>query len=1234
MLRSASGSQANSAASSVQGGGGGRGLSSQAQQQLEDFFGWDLSGVRIHTDSSAQRAAQSVGAKAFALGQDVYFGQGHTPSGSLLAHEVSHVVQGYSGMLSGTSLAPFGGAPLGLGSRLEAQAEQHALAWLARGAGSGSSIGQVELTTTHADSAGVQQIVAAAVQQAEGLLSARHSSAGVEDVDLVEIRSTVNTARPRDEAKRLAELIAHATLARLKASRRKQAPGSTVQRAPDDQAPARDPLFQGPAKPLQRYTVIREALGGQRWEALNMAARRREIAIAGYPVPANDPRVLMEIEVPLIDLVRPRPRAAAPSGSLANRVVAAGIASIDTRGSLDQRELAELIQAEVHARWRDVTRISSSRRVKVVLVDPHGQIAVPSMLVLQLDGKTIPSADGSIRAGDLDRRALAGVLQAAQVELRPVEQPLALYSEAVSAQSRARALMGRPLQNVALADTEVWGQYLDGLLGRMRQSPAFLSAGIAQLQAFRSGAFEGFVTSAKVFHATNQPPRSYGETIVGNYRDHNAKIEELGRQKGFGAYIQRLMMLSNSSDQALGMGAYGIVDGFSGGEIERSRHLHEAYRSGGISLKSLEEAGDALTTRGLIHAGVFGALMLATFWCGGPILGAGASVGRQALFYGLSSSAITMGSMAATDLTTDFWNFEDPKVQQLWQQGDYTLGQYALAGATSFALGAAIPAVAWMFARGNALLIQRAAVASQSGGTLPAVSGAQVRTIRAGLIEVHIPGQPGVVQATPTGWRVLAPASEGNVVVSAGTWSELTTVMGEFQGARMSVHGEPFALGVRPGGWVFEGAGTAPQFGSWGTAGGGNALVPWATSAAGRGNPFVLGGRQPLTLAGRGAGNSPLALTGPAFGEYPLALPYNGATTHPLGRPYFYAPSAAPSPFPSAGSQALLNPQGLRGQALLSELPPSMIHTSLALRNVGFNTLAGQRGSSLAIYDTMRGSGAGTQARPYDLRFTDNPALSYLRVQSNRPGVSRGAREHYVLGADAAGKPLSGIRLQGYGHGRGANVTVPGRMTMGSLAEVGRHLDRLNLGPRQTAHYLLQMMRGQRVSAQLGATERQTLGSGAMVVLEEIARVYEVSPLILIEGVEQGLIPNLETALGFASGRAKGAVGGDLRLRFWAQGQGHNVVLVPRPPTQVAVDAGTARTTVVMPLAKQVGTYGTARERVVLENQAVGNTQNPLPSEPAAAEAALQRRLNDMLGTRTPPPSSGGSGGTKPSGGD
>ncbi|MGR3279773.1 eCIS core domain-containing protein [Acaryochloris marina NIES-2412] len=68
------------------------------QQTMGQAMGADFSGVRVHTDAQSNQLNQSLQAKAFTTGQDVFFQQGaYAPekqSGQeLIAHELTHVVQ-------------------------------------------------------------------------------------------------------------------------------------------------------------------------------------------------------------------------------------------------------------------------------------------------------------------------------------------------------------------------------------------------------------------------------------------------------------------------------------------------------------------------------------------------------------------------------------------------------------------------------------------------------------------------------------------------------------------------------------------------------------------------------------------------------------------------------------------------------------------------------------------------------------------------------------------------------------------------------------------------------------------------------------------------------------------------------------------------------------------------------------------------------------------------------------
>lgn len=77
---------------------GGQPLTQVQRAFFEPRFGADFSNVRIHTGSTADTAARSVGARAYTRGSDIVFRQSeYRPDDSagrqLIAHELTHVVQ-------------------------------------------------------------------------------------------------------------------------------------------------------------------------------------------------------------------------------------------------------------------------------------------------------------------------------------------------------------------------------------------------------------------------------------------------------------------------------------------------------------------------------------------------------------------------------------------------------------------------------------------------------------------------------------------------------------------------------------------------------------------------------------------------------------------------------------------------------------------------------------------------------------------------------------------------------------------------------------------------------------------------------------------------------------------------------------------------------------------------------------------------------------------------------------
>ncbi|MBW4668240.1 MAG: DUF4157 domain-containing protein [Cyanomargarita calcarea GSE-NOS-MK-12-04C] len=78
--------------------GGGQPLADSIREPMEQAFGTDFNRVKVHTDSQADQLNQSIQAKAFTMGRDVFFRKGEYNPGSrggqeLIAHELTHVVQ-------------------------------------------------------------------------------------------------------------------------------------------------------------------------------------------------------------------------------------------------------------------------------------------------------------------------------------------------------------------------------------------------------------------------------------------------------------------------------------------------------------------------------------------------------------------------------------------------------------------------------------------------------------------------------------------------------------------------------------------------------------------------------------------------------------------------------------------------------------------------------------------------------------------------------------------------------------------------------------------------------------------------------------------------------------------------------------------------------------------------------------------------------------------------------------
>ncbi|KAA3653962.1 MAG: DUF4157 domain-containing protein, partial [Chloroflexi bacterium] len=78
--------------------GAGQPLADNVRAPMENAFSADFSGVKVHTDSQSDTLNQSLQARAFTTGKDIFFRQGEYNPGSssgkeLLAHELTHTIQ-------------------------------------------------------------------------------------------------------------------------------------------------------------------------------------------------------------------------------------------------------------------------------------------------------------------------------------------------------------------------------------------------------------------------------------------------------------------------------------------------------------------------------------------------------------------------------------------------------------------------------------------------------------------------------------------------------------------------------------------------------------------------------------------------------------------------------------------------------------------------------------------------------------------------------------------------------------------------------------------------------------------------------------------------------------------------------------------------------------------------------------------------------------------------------------
>jgi hypothetical protein len=160
----------------VVGSGGGSPLDSGTRTSMESAFGTSFEGVRVHTDAQASKSAESVGANAYTVGQDVVFRSGHYDPGTTtgqrtIAHELSHVVQQSQGPVDGSEAA--GGIRVSSPSDRFEQAADHQADQVM----SSASAGSASASSSPASAGAVQR-------EEEGAMPAiQREEAGIEEED-------------------------------------------------------------------------------------------------------------------------------------------------------------------------------------------------------------------------------------------------------------------------------------------------------------------------------------------------------------------------------------------------------------------------------------------------------------------------------------------------------------------------------------------------------------------------------------------------------------------------------------------------------------------------------------------------------------------------------------------------------------------------------------------------------------------------------------------------------------------------------------------------------------------------------------------------------------------------------------------------------------------------------------------------------------------------------------------
>jgi len=164
---------------------GGSPLSPDVRDEMQGRLGHDFSDVRVHNDSAAHESAQSVNAHAYTVGSNVVFQRDkYDPASAegktMLAHELTHVVQQRSGPVDGSTAG--GGIKVSDPSdRFEREASANADRVMSSPAPAAAATAQLSAT-----SAAVQRHEAPEEETAQGSFVQREEAHAEEEEEAVQ----------------------------------------------------------------------------------------------------------------------------------------------------------------------------------------------------------------------------------------------------------------------------------------------------------------------------------------------------------------------------------------------------------------------------------------------------------------------------------------------------------------------------------------------------------------------------------------------------------------------------------------------------------------------------------------------------------------------------------------------------------------------------------------------------------------------------------------------------------------------------------------------------------------------------------------------------------------------------------------------------------------------------------------------------------------------------------------